>query len=125
MAKSTWGGLTEEMTVVEPGMYSVEVVSLEDKLASSGAPMLVLGVKIMDDGPFQGRKLWTNFVKSSEVARNIFGRFAKIVGLTVDENDEFDLENAYGARLRVQVEQRTDERTGEIRADIKRFMSLQ
>lgn len=122
MSKSAWSGLGDELAVVEPGLYSVEVSSLKEVMSkSSGEPMLVLSVRIMDDGKFQGRPVFTNFVKSSDVARQIFARFCKAIDLHVVE-DEIDLEAALGRRLKVQVRNRVNEQSDEVRADIERFL---
>lgn len=118
--KVNWKGLSEELQPPDPGMYDVEVVSLTQAQTSAGAPMLRLALTIMDDGPFQGRRIFANFLPEQPVSRQIFARVCQILNIHVKE-DGFDTREFEGKQLRVSVKHRLDEKNNMIRADVDRF----
>lgn len=111
--------------------YDVTIDKMEFKYASTGSPMLVTQL-VVDSGPFQSRRLFTNYVLSTEngFAMGIFFASMEALGFGPDFFQELETrgvgveaglsliaQQAPGRQLRVEVDTRTWQ--GQERNEIK------
>jgi hypothetical protein len=108
----------EESGSYEPvpeGEYVLTVLKVTDKETSTGRDMVNLELAI-DEGPYRGRKVWTNitFIPAGEAGHGLMVQALKAFGLPHDGTLDFDTSEFEGrtCRAKLVVEGYTDQKTG-------------
>ena len=103
------------------GTYEASVFSLKEKMSSNGNPMLEWCFTV-DEGEFEGRRVFTNTVLMEKTLWRLKLMLAGF-GLAVDDEIEFEPEDLIGEVCLITVTQRTAP-DGTTRNDISKTMPI-
>jgi hypothetical protein len=104
-----------DYALVNEGDYCVIV----QKATKQGGDRVGVEFRILDEGPFAGRRLFQTFILSSPPARRSFEAFLEAVDLRLDAKRKVDV--ALSVRRVVHVAVKHHERDGKVYANVVRF----
>lgn len=125
MASTNWGDRAKSaknaFQAIPVNNYDVIVESAEHKVASTGNEMFALTF-VVEGGPYDGKKLFTNLVYTENAAGFFFGKM-KALGLEADFFVGKDATEICAALIdaRATVKTKHREYQGEIRSEVDRI----
>lgn len=122
-------GAKKDIEALPSAVYPLQILEIEQKTGKdSGFPYLNVTCQIID-GEYEGRRAFGMVTlpdpgrkpEGNASARRSYGKFLVAVGED-PETDDYDTDDAIGARVNGNIVKETNEETGEERSSIKTFM---
>lgn len=121
-------GLKEAMNPVPPGDYEVRIEEFKEKKTVGGDPMWSVRLRVTEDGPYQGRVLFDNFVLFRDPSKRWgiekMAKFLHAVQVEVDEDGEFEPGDVINTEVRVTTDLTPDRETDDLREKVLRYLPV-
>jgi len=115
----------EDMPLMPDGNYMFEISEVSDGYSNNGDPMPNICLRCIEDGEYEGRKVWDNIVipEPDSAAHKIIGRtkrFLHAIGEPYQGDFQTDTENWQNKTVEVRVG--TDEYKGRKKNIVSRYL---
>lgn len=115
--------VSDTFELIPAGTYKAHVFELTEKVSTAGNDMFKVVLKI-SEGELKGRQVFTNltFVENAmfKIREFLLACGAKVEKKAVN----IDFSKCIGKQIKIIVSHRTNKDTGDVFADVKKFLSL-